>query len=71
MLISSTIHLLVIFSYSADAYMYVQSHLYSVYFFSEQDICFHEKQLELDPTAVSTACLFCMQEPVGKLLSLS
>ena len=36
---------------------------------SEQDLCFHEKQLELQPTAVSTACLYCMQEPVGKLSS--
>ena len=34
--------------------------------FSEQDVCFHEKQLVLQPTAVSAACLLCMQEPVGK-----
>ena len=31
-----------------------------------KDICFKEKQLELEPTAVSRACLTCMQEPIGK-----
>ena len=31
-----------------------------------QDICFNEHQLELDPSAVSTACLSSMQEPIGQ-----
>lgn len=41
-----------------------------VFFFFLKDICFREKQLELEPTAVSRACLTCMQEPIGKSLSL-
>jgi DNA-dependent protein kinase catalytic subunit len=32
---------------------------------SLHDVCFHERQLALQPTAVSTACLLSMQQPVG------
>ena len=33
---------------------------------SVQDLCFHKSELELEPTAVSRACLDCMQEPIGE-----
>ena len=35
-------------------------------YLSEQDLCFHKSELELEPTAVSRACLDCMQEPIGE-----
>jgi DNA-dependent protein kinase catalytic subunit len=35
---------------------------------SLHDLCFHKSELELEPTAVSRACLDCMQEPIGIML---